>query len=148
MRHAAFSFLTLLILLLTACSIEVETRPSSHHGHDHDWAMTKASHGERYESRITGSILDEPFEAEVILDLEEDDRFHLRVEIEADGEVEIETVDGTYRIEGTSLELFGGDHGVMRFRIRGDDLIHRSGWVWEFAHHAFRLPHWSMRRIG
>jgi hypothetical protein len=143
----------LALLIATACSIEIDAQTN----HDDPAIFDSESEpidaggalASSYRGRVSGLIFDERFRCEATLTLHDDHRFLLRVEGETDSDFEVESFEGTYRVVGSHLYL-RGDHedGELHFRLKGDELVFREGWLGTLVHETFGIPRWTLERVS
>ncbi|HUP21141.1 MAG TPA: hypothetical protein VM778_14490 [Gemmatimonadota bacterium] len=82
-----------------------------------------------YGGRVTGAVLDTPFDVRVMIAFVDDRRFRLVAVILADGDADREVVEGTWRQEGRRVVLRSDDGGDEQvFFVRGDRLVLDTEW--------------------
>lgn len=81
-----------------------------------------------YGARVTGAVLDTPFDVRVRIAFTDSRRFRLVARAAADGDVDREVVEGTWRRQGRRVILRSNDGGEQSFFVRGDRLVLDTEW--------------------
>ncbi len=139
-------------LAISACSVEFTDDASTQRP---TWSRTTAHSADDvtgdYRSHGTIDLLGVGIGWDSELILQDDDRFVLEIRIEDldDGDANIETIEGTYRVRGSWVVLqASGDDDVTHLRIRGDELQIAPGWLGKIAHVTFRVPLLTLQRVS